>query len=163
MSRQSHDRVWNQWNGNDNWVICPSCRKNLMVKDDHSSWEREHIFKMSLVTDFNPEARPNLIAICKDCNTYMFAMGWASKEDYLFSVQDQTSRILEFLSFTMKCGAAIDAGTQCTNTRHSMNSQFCKIHDGEFDVVCARFDKCSRQDFNTFRPARKFTRYIEWE
>ena len=116
--------------------MCPSCKINIMRKDDSSTWESEHIIK---VRYGGPDFIYNLIPICKKCNQnnrpyettydYMVALGTMDEETAKMK-KAQHSKYMQNLREHIQaliCIAYTDDNIPCKNNR--VGEYCCMVHE----------------------------------
>jgi len=133
MSRLSHESVWYQYHTVNTCAVCPVCLVNKMYRDDHLSWNKEHIIRLSLG---GPDIYPNLIPICRTCNLsmgknfhntyeYMVKLGRITiqQADFLVNVQKVANTVFDPI-----CNQTQKNGLRCKNLKGGKNEIYCWKH-----------------------------------
>jgi hypothetical protein len=136
MSRRDHDYVWYQYYYCKKEAMCPVCEKNRMFKNDHQTWNREHILKLSFG---GPDTYPNLVPICRDCN---LGMGKRCKStfEYMAKIEKisfdralklEREHVEACLKFDPVCEKIQKNGFRCHNLKGGKKELWCWKHINE--------------------------------
>lgn len=139
MSRLDRWKVWYQWNGEQNLVVCPVCRVEIMDRDTNS-WQREHIFSVKY---HGPDVFPNLVPICTVCN--LRSNQYACTFDYMVDIgtlNEEQARNLKIETmkqiclFNVQCEYKTKGGTRCRRSKWGKDQEFCWSHYSHEYGVC---------------------------
>lgn len=133
MSRRDRESVWYQVFGCKQEALCPVCGIRRMFKDEHQSWHREHILRMSFG---GPDTYPNLVPICKTCNLGMDKrckstfeyMAKLERISFDRALQLEKDHAATCTKFDPVCEQIQKNGLRCHNLRGGRNEAFCWVH-----------------------------------
>lgn len=135
MSRLSHDTIWYQYHKYLESSPCPICGR-IMRKDDHSTWNREHIIRQGIG---GPDIYPNLIPICEPCNKGMGKKFHNTYEYLVYLEKITTEHSIMLVNRQKAINAAFDPicchelknGSRCKNLKGGKDEIYCWKHINE--------------------------------
>ena len=138
MSRLPHDNVWDQYHRFESSAICPVCldKDNPMHKDDHYTWNREHIIAVGRAFK-GQDIYPNLIPICAHCNQsmgihYDHTYQYIADKFKRYTMQQATifkdRQIAINDAFDPICTHALNSGKRCRHLKCGKDEIYCTKH-----------------------------------
>lgn len=148
MSRRGYDYVWYQYFHCALEAICPVCETRKMIKDNHQSWNREHIRRTA---SKGHDTYPNLIPICRSCN---LGMGKRCESTFEFMAEKLKKITLERAFQLLKehditcdkfdpiCEQTQKNGLRCHNLKGGKNEIWCwkHINEGLVPMDCSELE-----------------------